>query len=713
VLDETAETTLREGVFEVKKEKKAATTHIDMSELPPMEGGVFGRLFTFASSLKSGYRANLGSQKRGKRLLRACMCLFAAAMVLMSAVFGTSFDDILTARDAYNHHVFYLYTPDGTVSDTLTAALGSEESAIDYLTLHRGAPTGDRSISFRYNYFETFTKGTSSRTNAVYLSHGLAASLPLKAGKKEGLADEEILLTTAVADKLLETASAHFISDYRDLLGLVMPTFSVDGKSLRVAGVVKSNESAVYVSDYAQACFVRSGLDLRIRLAESFGMGTEAGEVIYVLRGDSNEGEHPSEGDRILIHGVGMTVSEILRYYASYDAWLAANGRQKNGIDDYFSALAKQEDPTLTGAALTSRADALKSARYFEYFDYYYADFDAFLGNAYFFASDYQSVLAVSRMCLWLATQKDIEEARLMAMADGKEYYQALRYKALYGSYPTIAQYNAIKDSLPTLSTALSPYYELYEAEYEMTDINYFHDDFGYLLSREDYIAVTKRYGDTVKSATYEGYGYVKEIAADRDPFGEVYYIDEDIAGLCYTLIHSKDPARTAKWLEESFGSLTAPKGIPVLYTPDDIFDILIAENALELTANLITILVSLVVMSVCMYLIMRSSLMNRIKEIGIYRAIGVSKKNMLFKFFAESTVLTLLTILPGYLLASAFLFAVHGISPLVENIFYYPLWLALADLLLLFLLGTVCGILPILSLLRKTPSEILAKYDI
>ena len=109
----------------------------------------------------------------------------------------------------------------------------------------------------------------------------------------------------------------------------------------------------------------------------------------------------------------------------------------------------------------------------------------------------------------------------------------------------------------------------------------------------------------------------------------------------------------------------------------------------------------------------MRSSLMNRIKEIGIYRAIGVSKKNLRFKFFIEAIVLTALTVFVGYLLTSGFIFACLGISPMVEQIFYYPLWMASAVLAVLFAISVFFGVLPISMLLRKTPSEILAKYDI
>lgn len=104
---------------------------------------------------------------------------------------------------------------------------------------------------------------------------------------------------------------------------------------------------------------------------------------------------------------------------------------------------------------------------------------------------------------------------------------------------------------------------------------------------------------------------------------------------------------------------------------------------------------------------------MGRIKEIGIYRAIGVSKKNLIFKFLIESLVLTSLTVFVGYLLSSLFVGMCLGLSPLLEMVFFYPLWFALVILALLYGLCILCGIIPIAMLLRKTPSEILSKYDI
>ena len=139
----------------------------------------------------------------------------------------------------------------------------------------------------------------------------------------------------------------------------------------------------------------------------------------------------------------------------------------------------------------------------------------------------------------------------------------------------------------------------------------------------------------------------------------------------------------------------------------------MISDNKDSIIAGLITMSIITVLLCICMYFIMRSSLMNRIKEVGIYRAIGVSRRNLSFRFFIESGVLTVLTVLVGYAVSSAFILASISMSGLVAAVFYYPIWLALAVLLVLIGISLFFGTLPIRSLLRKTPSEILAKYDI
>ena len=110
---------------------------------------------------------------------------------------------------------------------------------------------------------------------------------------------------------------------------------------------------------------------------------------------------------------------------------------------------------------------------------------------------------------------------------------------------------------------------------------------------------------------------------------------------------------------------------------------------------------------------IMRAGLMSRVKEVGIYRAIGVTKGNLIFRFLIEALVLCAVTVLTGFLAMSLLMRHWVTHSALMKILFHYPLWMMLLLFLLLVFLCAFCGVLPVMLLLRKTPSEILAKYDI
>jgi ABC-type antimicrobial peptide transport system permease subunit len=116
--------------------------------------------------------------------------------------------------------------------------------------------------------------------------------------------------------------------------------------------------------------------------------------------------------------------------------------------------------------------------------------------------------------------------------------------------------------------------------------------------------------------------------------------------------------------------------------------------------------------MCLCVFFIMRSSFMSRVREVGILRAIGVTKKNLTFRFAVETAMLLLLTIVPGYGLSFWFIGSLNG-APLLSEMFYFPVWLGVGLFVILAAVTLVFGVLPAITLLRKTPSEILSKYDI
>ena len=577
VLDETSEIRLREGVFEREKQSEGQTDRIDMSALPPVEGEHYGKLFSFCSSVKSGFQANFLHKKKGKKLLLGCMACFSAVLVLMTAIFGTAFDTLMKADQAYNHNVFYVYTPTAEVSQKLNAAVNDANTGIDYARLYaEGRPRGDQNISFLAGYFESFAAqnyASSFYANAVCLDTTLADGLSLLAGRNTDLTETDILITSAVADKLLEASAFSYIHDYESLIGLITNRLSVNRHTLRIVGVVESEESAVYLPEYTLARYVlTNNSTLSVYPASVYPIPLDEGNVIYVTDGqEPSKVTAPKVGDKVTIHGLPFTVTEIRRI--------------------------SNDEPF------------------------------------------------------------------------GEEY----------GNVP-------------------------------------FYFTRGYLMSDADVNRISKQTGDTHPSAVND-YGYKEyyyEVVDTAYGVTEDIMISEMGGGSLYTVLHSVDPARTEAWLSETFPDLTTGNTYhPAILTPTYIYEDLMKDQRQEITAQLIVMAVLLVVMSVCMYFIMRSSLMNRIKEIGIYRAIGVSRRNLIFRFFVEALVLTVLTVFIGFLIVSGALAAWLAVSPLMTELFFYPIWMALGLFVLLFAICIFCGTVPIILLLRKSPSEILAKYDI
>lgn len=184
-----------------------------------------------------------------------------------------------------------------------------------------------------------------------------------------------------------------------------------------------------------------------------------------------------------------------------------------------------------------------------------------------------------------------------------------------------------------------------------------------------------------------------------------------------YTVIYSNDIEATNRFLEANFGNLNIPSEyrdyFKIIYSPQMMREEVFDESRLGIQTNIISLLVFVVILSVCMYFIMHSMMMVRIKEIGIYRAIGVTKKNLIFKFWIETLILTTLTVFIGYLFASGMMAVWFAKASIIKGYLYYPVWMALAILVFLYGISSIFGLLPIVMLLRKTPSEILSKYDI
>ena len=235
-----------------------------------------------------------------------------------------------------------------------------------------------------------------------------------------------------------------------------------------------------------------------------------------------------------------------------------------------------------------------------------------------------------------------------------------------------LGQSYTVDDTLLRLSTGEELSWEVSEALGSLTDT--------YYMCREDYTGLMERASQIATPYSEELYSYFALHSQDV----------KALAGLCGELGLAGD-----------------------LLLPETLYKEARAQSTGGLVTILIVAVVFLFLMVLCMTLVMRSGMMASVKQVGTLRAIGVSRVNLLFRYFCESLMVFAVAVFPGYLFASASLFWISAKTRLLESVFYYPIWLAALTLLFLAAVTAVCGTLPVRSLTKKTPAQILAKYDI
>lgn len=112
-------------------------------------------------------------------------------------------------------------------------------------------------------------------------------------------------------------------------------------------------------------------------------------------------------------------------------------------------------------------------------------------------------------------------------------------------------------------------------------------------------------------------------------------------------------------------------------------------------------------------YFVMKSSLIQKIYEVAVYRALGVKKREIASSYLIEIIIITTITAFIGYTLMCYILHLLNQ-SFLGELMMFKinPLTY-LIGLVVVYGLNIFAGLLPVFRLLMKTPARILSQYDI
>lgn len=174
--------------------------------------------------------------------------------------------------------------------------------------------------------------------------------------------------------------------------------------------------------------------------------------------------------------------------------------------------------------------------------------------------------------------------------------------------------------------------------------------------------------------------------------------------------------SRPFSWFQcDNLESLSLEGNIFAKNVYDYHYDILREEQISFLLVFGILSLVLVITISIFIYFIMRSRMISDIYPIGVYRSIGASRFKLILRFVSDILVIVTLTSLLGYLLTTIIFetIAANVNSSLSVNALKSSFLFNFLGGLFLYILNLIFGLIPILMLMRKTPAEIISKYDI
>ena len=187
----------------------------------------------------------------------------------------------------------------------------------------------------------------------------------------------------------------------------------------------------------------------------------------------------------------------------------------------------------------------------------------------------------------------------------------------------------------------------------------------------------------------------------------------EDLHRVIYTrtpgstrerLLFSSDPNETLSHLAEA--------GIEGRYIYPDLRGAYQLNRLESARGSLIFSAFAIAASALSFYFIIRSSMISRMYEIGVYRSLGTKKRDLVKRFAIESAIITTFSSLIGFLVMSYVIASALRAAEALE-IGHVSVLSVASGILLIYVINIFSGIIPVGVLLRYTPAEINTKYDL
>ena len=137
-----------------------------------------------------------------------------------------------------------------------------------------------------------------------------------------------------------------------------------------------------------------------------------------------------------------------------------------------------------------------------------------------------------------------------------------------------------------------------------------------------------------------------------------------------------------------------------------------IKDRRIAAKSNVIFAIIIMSVSLIEIYLIVRSSFLSRIKEVGIFRAIGMKKIDIYNMFFGEIFTITSIFSMLGVVFMT---YVISQLSKIqyISNNYYMNGFIFIGIVLFIYVFNILIGLLPVIGIVSKTPAKILSRNDI
>lgn len=249
--------------------------------------------------------------------------------------------------------------------------------------------------------------------------------------------------------------------------------------------------------------------------------------------------------------------------------------------------------------------------------------------------------------------------------------------------------------------------YELFKDEIKLTKGNYPENDYEVLVNENNKYSMplNKTIDQKINDKKLKVVGYYSDVY-NRD----LRLVNNNM--IKYELIKKNKEytiiSNNKKLLIEEARS----KGLNVTDTYLDARNKHIKDNYASKSSAIIVAVVILAISFVEIFLIIRSSFLSRIKEVGILRAIGMKKKDIYKMFLGEIIAITSTASILGIAFMHFVLDRLTTVEYFAKKFTLNPT-IVLISIVLVYGFNLIVGLLPVFNVIRKTPAHILSRTDI